>query len=154
MANFYRVALAAGLALAVVTATPANAMPNTQCTLATPVTEVHSLSQLPPELVKLLPPIADIGAPFNKTDSVDDPTLPFRRLIRAGNRGADWFVWYEHGGVGYFWQAVVARVLPGNAPTVTANAGTITDTLCSLTDGAFTGQVPPYPPGSWGAADF
>src|SRR5258708_39874722 len=103
MGNIYRAALAAGLALAVVTATPAGAMPNTLCTLATPVREVHSVSELPPELVKLLPPIADIGAPFNATDSVNDPTLPFRRLIRAGNRDADWFVWYEHGGVGYFW---------------------------------------------------
>ncbi|GLE54671.1 hypothetical protein [Mycobacterium montefiorense] len=154
MGNIYRVAVAAGLALAVMTATPAGAMPNTQCPLATPVREVRSISELPPELVKLLPPIADIGAPFNTTDSVNDPTLPFRRLIRAGNRDADWFVWYEHGGVGYFWQAVVARVLPGNQPKVLANAGTITDTLCILTDGAFAGHVPPYPAGSWAASDF
>jgi hypothetical protein len=154
MGNFYRVALAAGLALAVVTAPAAAALPKTQCTLATPVREVHSVSELPPELVKLLPPIADIGAPFNSTDSVNDPTLPFRRLIRAGNRDTDWFVWYEHGGVGYFWQAVVARVVPGGAPTVLANAGTVTDTLCSLTDGAFAGHVPPYPPGAWAASDF
>ncbi|CQD16622.1 hypothetical protein BN1232_03601 [Mycobacterium lentiflavum] len=154
MGNIYRAALAAAIALAVVTAIPANAMPNTQCTLATPVTEVHSLSQLPPVLVKLLPPIADVGAPFNKTDSVNDPSLPFRRLIRAGNRDADWFLWYEHGGAGYFWQAVVARLAPGSPATVIANAGTITDTLCTLTDGAFAGHVPPYPPGSWGASDF
>ena len=124
MGNKYR-CLAAGVALAVATAAPAKAMPNTQCTLATPVQEVHSVSQLPPEIVKLLPPIADIGAPFNATDSVNDPTLPFRRLIRAGNRDADWFVWYEHGGAGYFWQAVVARVVPGSATTVVANAGTV-----------------------------
>ena len=78
------------VALALVTAAPAEAMPNTQCTLTTPVHEVQHLSQVPPELVKLLPPIADIGAPFNATDSVSDPTLPFRRLIRAGNRDADW----------------------------------------------------------------
>jgi hypothetical protein len=144
----------AGVALAVVTAIPANAVPNTQCTLATPVREVHSISELPPALLRLLPPVADVGAPFNSTDSVNDPTLPFRRLIRAGNRDADWFVWYEHGGVGYFWQAVVARVVPGGAPTVLANAGTIADTLCSLTDGAFAGHVPPYPPGAWAASDF
>jgi hypothetical protein len=146
--------LVVGVALVVVTAIPANAMPNTQCTLATPVREVHSISELPPTLLKLFPPIADVGAPFNATDSVKDPTLPFRRLIRAGNRDTDWFVWYEHGGAGYFWQAVVARVLPGGAPTVLANAGTITDTLCSLTDGAFAGHVPPYPPGAWAASDF
>jgi hypothetical protein len=146
--------LVAGVALTVVTAISANAVPNTRCTLATPVREVHSISELPPTLLKLLPPIADVGVPFNSTDSVNDPTLPFRRLIRAGNRDTDWFVWYEHGGVGYFWQAVVARVVPGGAPNVLANAGTITDTLCSLTDGAFAGHVPPYPPGAWAASDF
>jgi hypothetical protein len=142
------------LALALMTATPAKAVPNSQCTLATPVEEVHSLSQLPPELVKLLPPIADIGAPFNKTDSVNDPTLPFRRLIRAGHRGSDWFVWYEHGGVGYSWQAAVVGVIPGGPTTTLANAGTISDTLCTLTDGVFAGSVPPYPQGAWPASDF
>jgi len=143
-----------GVALAVVTPIPARAAPNTRCTLATRVQEVHSVAQLPPELLKLLPPIADIGAPWNQTDSVSDPTLPFRRLIRAGSRGTDWFVWYEHGGVGYSWQAFVARVLPGGQPQVLANAGTISDTLCSFTDGVFAGQVPPYPQGTWAASDF
>jgi hypothetical protein len=66
---------------------------STHCTLATPVREVHSISELPPALLKPLPPIADVSAPFNATDSVKDPTLPFRRLIRAGNRDTDWFVW-------------------------------------------------------------
>lgn len=142
------------VALALVTAVPARAMPNTQCALTTPVEEVQHLSQLPPELLELLPPIADIGAPFNATDSASDPSLPFRRLIRAGNRDTDWFVWYEHGGVGHFWQAVVARVVPDRDPMIMANAGTISDTLCSLTDGAFADTVPPYPPGSWAASDF
>lgn len=144
----------AGVLVAVATATPAAAIPNAQCTLTTPVHEVQSLTQLPPELVALLPPLADVGAPFNKTDSVTDPTLPFRRLIRAGNRDTDWFVWYEHGGVGYFWEAVLARVVPGGEATVLANAGTITDTLCQITDAAFAGHVPPYPPGAWGASGF
>ncbi|ETW21377.1 hypothetical protein MGAST_26255 [Mycobacterium gastri 'Wayne'] len=83
------------LAAAVATAVPAAAVPNTQCALTTAVQEVPSVSQLPPELRTLLPPIADIGAPFNKTDAVTDPSLPFRRLIRAGNRGSDWFVWFR-----------------------------------------------------------
>ncbi|MGO9511727.1 MAG: hypothetical protein ACLPXZ_31975 [Mycobacterium sp.] len=142
------------VALALARAVPANAVPNTKCTLTTPVQEVSSVTQLPPELLKLLPPIADVGAPFNATDSVNDPTLPFRRMIRAGHRGNDWFLWYEHGGVGYSWQAVVARVVPGGEPKVLANAGTISDTLCSLTDGAFAGTVPPYPQGAWAASDF
>jgi hypothetical protein len=154
MTRILTAGLAVAVALALATAIPAAAIPNTNCTLTTPVQEVQNVSQLPPELLKLLPPIADIGAPFNATDSVSDPTLPFRRLIRAGHRDTDWFVWYEHGGIGYSWQAVIARVVPGGETKVLANAGTITDTLCSLTDGAFAGQVPPYPPGSWGATDF
>ncbi|BBX97016.1 hypothetical protein [Mycobacterium lacus] len=143
---------AVGVALGLVTAIPARAAPNTKCTLATPVQEVQSVSQLPPELLKLLSPIADVGAPFNATDSVSDPTLPFRRMIRAGDRGSDWFVWYEHGGIGHFWQAVVVRVVPGGETKVLANAGTISDALCSLTDGVFAGQVPPYPQGTWAAS--
>ena len=146
--------LVPGAALAVLPAIPAGAVPNTKCTLTTPVQEVQSKSQLPPELLKLLPPIADIGAPFNSTDSVSDPNAPFRRLIRAGNRGADWFIWYEQGGVGYSWHAVVARVVPGGTPTVLANAEVMSDALCTLTDGAFAGRVPPYPPGTWAVSDF
>jgi len=145
------------VALALTTAIPANAVPNTKCTLTTPVQEVQSVTQLPPELLKLLPPIADVGAPFNATDSVNDPTLPFRRMIRAGYRGSDWFLWYEHGGVGYSWQAVVARVVPGDQPgnvNVLANAETISDMLCSFTDGVFAGQIPPYPQGMFAASDF
>jgi hypothetical protein len=142
------------LALTAVAPSPAGAAPNTQCALTTPVTEVHTLTQLPPELIKLFPPVADVGAPWNKTDSVSDPTLPFRRLIRAGYRGTDWFVWYEQGGVGYSWHAVVARVAAGDPPKVLANAGTISDVLCTLTDGVFAGTVPPYPPGAWAASDF
>ena len=98
--------------------------------------------------------MAAIGAPFNKTDSVDDPNLPFRRLIRAGNRDNDWFLWYEHGGVGYSWQAAVIRVTPGGQPNVLANAGTVSDTLCTFTDGVFAGRVPPCPQGMWAASDF
>lgn len=143
---------AGALALSVATASPAAAVPNTHCTLSTPVQEVQHLSELPAELRGLLPPIADIGAPFNNTDAVNDPNLPFRRLIRAGSRGSDWFVWYEHGGIGYFWQAVVARVAPGGQPTVLADAGTISDTLCTVTDGVFAGAVPPYPQGTWEAS--
>jgi hypothetical protein len=147
-------ALVVGVASAVLLAIPAGAAPNTKCTLSTPVQEVQSKAQLPAELVNMLPPIADVGAPFNSTDSVSDPNAPFRRLIRAGNRGSDWFIWYEHGGVGYSWHAVVARVVPGAKPTVLANADTISDTLCALTDGAFAGTVPPYPAGAFAVSDF
>jgi hypothetical protein len=149
-----RLVVLLGLALALATPARAGAVPNTQCALTTQVQEVHSVSQLPPELLRLLLPMADVGAPWNHTDSVSDPTLPFRRLIRAGAHGSDWFVWYEQGGAGYSWHAVVAQVVAGEQPKVLANAGTISDTLCTLTDGAIAGKVPPYPPGAWATQDF
>ena len=67
-------------------------------------------------------------------------------MIRAGHRGDVWFVWYEHGGIAYFWQAVVARVTSGGDDVTTlANAGTISDTLCTLTDGVYAGRCRPTP---------
>jgi len=143
-----------GLTAAMMVAAPAGATPDINCPLVTPVTEVPGVAQLPAPLKTLIGPMADIGAPFNSTDDVDDPSLPFRRLIRAGHRGDDWFVWYEHGGITYFWQAVVARVRPDGTVIPVANAGTVDDKLCAITDGAFTGTVPPYPDDSWQASGF
>ena len=148
------VAGAAGVSAAMMLAAPAGAVPDTNCRLLTPVTDVSSLAQLPAALKKLVGPIAEIGAPFNSTDAVDDPSLPFRRLIRAGHRDNDWFVWYEHGGITYFWQAVVAHVGDDGTVIPVANAGTIGDTLCGITDGALAGTVPPYPADSWQASGF
>jgi hypothetical protein len=144
----------AGVSVAMVIAAPAGAMPDTNCRLVTPVTDVSSVTELPAALKKLIGPIADIGAPFNSTDDVDDPSLPFRRLIRGGHRDKDWFLWYEHGGISYFWQAVVAHVADDGTVSPLANAGTIDDALCAITDGAFAGKVPPYPDGSWQASGF
>jgi hypothetical protein len=142
-----------GIAAATVLAAPAAAIPDTGCTLRTPVQDVASVTRLPAALAAALPPIADIGAPFNSTDSVLDPSLPFRRLIRAGHRGDDWFLWYERGGLAYYWQVVVARVA-GDHVTTLADAGTVADTLCAVTDGALAGRVPPYPDGAWEASSF
>lgn len=137
------------------TAPVAQSIPNVKCQLTTPVQEVSNLAGLPASLRDLLPPLADVGAQFNSTDAVLDPSLPFRRLIRVGHRAQDWFVWYEHGGITYFWQAVVARVpTDTSAPTTLVNAGTIADTLCAVTDGALAGSVPPYPSGTWPENSF
>ena len=140
-------------AVAVLTAAQAAAAPNTRCVLSTPVEEVTSVTQLPAALRTLVGPIADVGAPFSSGDAVSDPSLPFRRMIRAGHKGDVWFVWYEHGGIAYFWQAVVARV-NGDDVTTLADAGTISDTLCTLTDGVYAGRVPPYPDGAWATESY
>ena len=144
----------AGVSAAVSVAAPASAMPDTNCPLVTPVIDVAGLAEVPAPLKTLIGPIADIGAPFNSSDDVDDPALPFRRLIRAGHRDKDWFLWYEHGGITYFWQAVVATVRDDGTVIPKANAGTIDDTLCVVTDGALAGKVPPYPDGAWQASGF
>ena len=146
--------LVAGLVVvaAVSMAAPAAAVPIPAAS-CTPVQDVASVTQLPAALAGALPPIADSGSPFNSTDSVLDPSLPFRRLIRAGHRGDDWFLWYEHGGLAYYWQVVVARV-DGDRVTTLADAGTVSGTLCAVTDGALAGRVPPYPDGAWESSSF
>lgn len=148
--------VAAGTAAIAATmlAAPAHAVPDAACTLNTPVVPVTRLAELPAGLEALVSPIAETDAPFNSTDAVLDASLPFRRLIRAGHHGDDWFVWYEHGGITYFWQAVVVRVGNDGSVRTLANAGTISDTLCAITDGAFAGRIPPYPAGAWAASGF
>jgi hypothetical protein len=150
------VATVAGVAVAatVAIAAPAASVPDTTCRLTTPVTDVSGVAQLPEALRELIGPLADVGTPFNSTDDVEDSLLPFRRLIRAGHRGDDWYVWYEHGGISHYWQVVVVHVGAGATVRPIANAGTIDDTLCVVTDGAFAGQVPPYPAGAWEVSGF
>jgi hypothetical protein len=45
--------------------------------------------------------VAEAGRPFNRTDAIEDASLPFRRFVRAGHSGNTWFVWLEHGGLAY-----------------------------------------------------
>lgn len=158
------IGLAVGIALPFAMVTTARA--DAHCMLATEVQEVQGVSELPPELLELLTPIADVGTgrPFTGADPLGDPAA--RRLIRAGHRGTDWFVWYEHGV--HSLQAVVADVSPRSEITVLVNAAiapavvvssagadlTYPDTLCSLTDGVLAGQVPPYPQGTWPATGY
>ena len=42
----------------------------------------------------------------------------------------------------------------GDDVTTLANAGTISDTLCTLTDGVYAGRVPPYPDGAWATESY
>lgn len=155
MPKFVRLVLFSFLSISI---SSAHAAADTSCRLATPVQEATSFLQMPPEVRKLLAPMADPGQPFNKTDVVDR-NLPSRRLIRAGHRGADWFVWYEQGGVAYSWQAVVVRIAPGGGgatklvhaliPVSWRNGGWMPGIdLCAFTDAALRGRVPPYPRGT------
>jgi len=45
--------------------------------------------------------MADAGQPWNATDSVSDPTLPFHRLICGYTEGDFYVVQYEYGGLAH-----------------------------------------------------
>lgn len=154
-----RIAFIGATAIVLLTAWPSGANElGGNCALKTPVQEVHSVLQMAPEVRKLVAPMADPGSPFQSTDVIEG-RLPTRRLIRAGHRGNDWFVWYEQGGVAYSWQAIVVRIAPGGGgatklvhalvPVAWRDSGwTPSIDLCAFTDAALAGRVPPYPRGT------
>jgi hypothetical protein len=45
--------------------------------------------------------LANVGEKYQITDVIDQPGLPFRRLIFAGVNGNKWLIHYEHGGIGH-----------------------------------------------------
>ena len=51
--------------------------------------------------------LADPGAPFQATDVVTNPRLPWRRLISAGCAADHCLVHYEKGGFAHLYQVVV-----------------------------------------------
>ena len=57
--------------------------------------------------------LANPGEKYQVTDVIDEPGLPFRRLVFAGACGTDWFIHYEHGGIGHSYAVMVLRVRPG-----------------------------------------
>lgn len=74
------------------------------CTVTRATVFYDRLADLPPEIQKEIlaqGDVADPDRPFNRTDAIEDSTVPFRRLVRAGSSGGSWFVWLEHGGLAY-----------------------------------------------------
>lgn len=43
--------------------------------------------------------MADPGEDYNKSDAVDNPDMPFSRLIFAGHSDQIWFIYSEEGGI-------------------------------------------------------
>ena len=72
---------------------------------AEPLQAVHRWSDLPPEIRKRVSApwhgesIADPGQPFQVSDAVVDPRLPWRRLIVAAHAANAWVIYYERGGI-------------------------------------------------------
>ncbi len=102
------------------------------CRLEHRSTTAGSLGRLPRPLRDYvrtrLGEIADRGGRFNPTDVGGGP---FLRFIRGGEIGHDYYLWYEHGGITYWKQAVLidrgGRVIGQTA--VAGNGG-----LCAATD--------------------
>lgn len=73
-----------------------------------PVRSLNSLNELPEQVQFLLERanagiagIADIGEKFNKTDVVDDATIPMRRLVKGVMNSTCIRLSVERGGRGY-----------------------------------------------------
>jgi hypothetical protein len=81
-----------------------------------PYQPVTSLSAIPPEVFSALTKLcngckfADFNAPWNLTDVING--LPRRRLVKAGHRGSQWIIQYEHGGFAPHPQTVVFELNP------------------------------------------
>ncbi len=60
-------------------------------------------------LIAKVEPMADVGEPFEKTDAVIGPPLPFQRFIAAQQLGCDLAINYEQGGRGYSHGLILLR---------------------------------------------
>jgi hypothetical protein len=60
-------------------------------------------------LIAKVEPMADVGEPFEKTDVVIGPPLPFQRFISAQQWGCDMAINYEQGGRGYSHGLILLR---------------------------------------------
>ena len=74
-------------------------------------------ADLPPPVLALIAkvePMADVGEPFEETDVVIGPPLPFQRFIAAQQRGCDLAINYEEGGRGYSHGLILLRQIGGD----------------------------------------
>jgi hypothetical protein len=55
--------------------------------------------------------LANPGQKYQVTDVVDEPGLPRRRLLFAGESQKSWFIHYEYGGIGHGYAVLVFRYL-------------------------------------------
>jgi len=91
--------------------------------------------------------IAEPGAPYQATDVIVTPRLPFRRLVTAGcSRDFHCLVYYERGGIAHTWQAALFHWTPaatrfewgGTAP---GGLATIDDVRNAILSGAIKGPT-------------
>lgn len=59
--------------------------------------------------------MADVGAPFNRSDLIENPSWPTRRFALAAKSADSWVVAYEHGGFAY-WVSILLFDTPAALP--------------------------------------
>lgn len=92
--------------------------------------------------------LADPGAPYQSTDVIHNPKLPFRRLVLAGRCQEFWFIHYEEGGRGHSYAVVLFRDNPNGDPTFVwggrgfTRASSIGDLRTALAQKLFSDDLP------------
>ena len=74
-------------------------------------------TDLPPPVLVLIAKVgamADVGEPFEMTDALIGPPLPFQRFIAAQQSGCDLAINYEQGGRGYSHGLILLRQIGGD----------------------------------------
>ena len=76
--------------------------------------KTHWLKRFDPGMEAYIKPgMAEPGEPFNVTDVVH-ANLPMHRLKFGGASSDMWFVYYEHGGIGFHYHLVIYQSEDGN----------------------------------------
>jgi hypothetical protein len=65
-------------------------------------------------LIAKVEPMADVGEPFEMTDALIGPPLPFQRFIAAQQSGCDLAINYEQSGRGYSHGLILLRQIGGD----------------------------------------
>jgi hypothetical protein len=86
--------------------------------------------------------LADPGAPFQATDVVLDPKLPWRRLVSAGCAADHCIVHYERGGFAHAYQVVVLARQGDRARFVWGGAAGLLGNVHAVRDAVAAGKVP------------
>jgi hypothetical protein len=109
---------------------------------------VGSYRDIPTEVLRLCFPgqkPADPDKPWNPTDAVQDPSLPFSRICWMVTDNEHWLIAWEHGGVGHTTGFMLISRLGNESPKITWDAGAAGKTLKNFaefrdyvrTDGVF-----------------
>jgi hypothetical protein len=93
---------------------------------------LHSAKEVPPDVLKKCFPNGaptNPGKPWNPTDAVRDPSLPFSRVVWLATDGAHWLFAWEHGGIAFSSGFMMVAKTEGTLPTVVWDVGAAKQSL-------------------------